>query len=179
MELICCLLTSFGATRPANGLMNFSLFVNHKRWKMHEHSHSKAINIQRWRVSRTTATESSLWTWNDLWFVYTSLLRIDFSCWTLCGTWFVPRFIAKRRLSAGDVTWSIFLFHHYHRGWVYTHLSAALISTFRRAFLHRTHENCKRNAMNPLGNRFYVCLEPITDERHKRFSRNENVSSRI
>lgn len=41
------------------------------------------------------------------------------------------------------------------------------------------YENCKRNAMNPLGNRFYVCLEPITDERHKRFSRNENVSSRI
>lgn len=104
---------------------------------MHEHSHSKAINIQRWRVSRTTATESSLWTWNDLWFVYTSLLRIDFSCWTLCGTWFVPHFIAKRRLSAGDITWSIFLFHHYHRACVYTHLSAALISTFRRAFLHR------------------------------------------
>lgn len=161
--------------------MNFSLFVNHKRWKMHEHSHSKAINIQRWRVSRTTATESSLWTWNDLWFVYTSLLRIDFSCWTLCGTWFVPHFIAKRRLSAGDVTWSIFSLSPLS-SWLSVHASECCINQhFSKGFPPSTsvYENCKRNAMNPLGNRFYVCLEPITDERHKRFSRNENVSSRI
>lgn len=170
MKLICCLLTSFGATRPGRTvLMNFSLFVNHKRWKMHEHSHSKAINIRRWRVSRATATESSLWTWNDLWFVYTSLLRIDFFLLNIVWHMVCTSFHCQTSIECWRCCYVIDFSLSSLSSCLRVHASECCInqhfSTSFPPFRARVHENCKRNAMNPLGNRFYVCLEPITDRK--------------